>query len=38
MPKATLPTTLKGWVAALVASFVGFVSGFAVLRLLERWR
>lgn len=37
MPKAVLPTTMKGWAAALVASFVGFVSGFVVLRCLERW-
>jgi len=37
MPRAKLPTTAKGWLAALVASFVGFVSGFATLNLLQRW-
>lgn len=37
MPKAVLPNTLKGWVVALTASFVGFVSGFVTIRLMESW-
>lgn len=37
MPKATLPTTPKGWAAALAASFVGFVGGFFTLTALEKW-
>lgn len=39
MPKAVLPHNLKGWTIALAASFVGFVSGFATIRLAEKlWR
>lgn len=37
MPKASLPKTAKGWVAALAASMVGFLSGLAVLHVLDRW-
>ncbi len=36
MPNAKLPTTPKGWLVALLASFVGFVSGFATLVLAGR--
>lgn len=39
MPKAVLPTNIRGWLSALLASFVGFVSGFIVIRLLgDRWK
>jgi hypothetical protein len=39
MPKATLPSTARGWIAALAASFAGFMAGFIVLSFLERkWR
>lgn len=39
MPKAQLPTTLKGWTIAMLASFVGFVSGFTTIRIMERvWK
>ena len=36
MPRATLPTTLAGWIVALAASMVGFISGFIALALLTR--
>lgn len=36
MPKAKLPTNLKGWVIALFASMVGFISGFWALGVLTR--
>lgn len=36
MPKAQLPTTLKGWAIAGVASGVGFIAGFVALDLLTR--
>jgi hypothetical protein len=29
MPTASLPTTLRGWIVALLASMVGFIAGFA---------
>jgi uncharacterized membrane-anchored protein YhcB (DUF1043 family) len=35
MPRAELPTTARGWLVALVASFVGFISGFVTIRLLQ---
>lgn len=35
MPKAGLPTNLKGWFVALVASFVGFIAGFLTIRVLQ---
>lgn len=35
MPKAQLPTSVKGWLVALLASFVGFVSGFVTIRLCQ---
>lgn len=39
MPKAKLPTTAKGWAVALLASFVGFTSGFVTIRVLEKtWK
>lgn len=39
MPKAELPSTFKGWIVALVASFVGFVSGFVTTKVLgEKFR
>jgi hypothetical protein len=28
MPKATLPSTVRGWVVAMLASFIGFIIGF----------
>lgn len=34
MPIAKLPTSYKGWAATVVASLVGFVSGFITLRIL----
>lgn len=37
MPKAALPTSLKGWLIALIASFAGFVAGFLTIALLGRW-
>jgi len=37
MPKASLPTTGKGWFVALVASLVGLLSGFATVNVLRRW-
>lgn len=37
MPKAKLPTTLMGWIIALAASAVGFISGFLALNILTRW-
>lgn len=35
MPKAELPTSPKGWLVALLASFVGFVAGFLAIKLLN---
>jgi hypothetical protein len=29
MPSASLPTTLRGWIVALLASIVGFIAGYA---------
>ena len=37
MPKAKLPTTPKGWLVATAASFVGFVSGFLALNVMQRF-
>jgi hypothetical protein len=37
MPKAKLPTTLKGWFAALIASLAGLLAGFLTLNVLNRW-
>lgn len=37
MPKAALPTSVKGWLVALLASFVGFVAGFVTIALCERF-
>lgn len=34
MPKAELPSSWKGWMLALLASFVGFVSGFLTIKLI----
>jgi len=34
MPKAKLPTTLRGWLVALAASMVGLISGFITVRVL----
>lgn len=36
MPQAKLPTTLKGWLIAVVASLVGFFAGFATVSFLTR--
>jgi hypothetical protein len=39
MPKAELPTTLKGWFIAATASFVGFISGFVTIAWLRKvWK
>lgn len=35
MPKVELPTSVKGWFIALMASFVGFVSGFLTIKLMQ---
>ncbi len=35
MPKAELPTSLIGWVAAIGAGVVGFLSGFVFLKLMD---
>lgn len=37
MPKAALPTTAKGWLVALLASFAGFLAGFLTIVLCERF-
>lgn len=37
MPKAALPTSSKGWLVALAASFVGFIAGFVTIALLSRF-
>ena len=34
MPKASLPTTWQGWLAALLASMAGFIAGFIVLSMI----
>lgn len=34
MPQAQLPTSLKGWALALIASLVGFIAGFLTVALL----
>jgi hypothetical protein len=36
MPKAQLPTTTRGWLVALVASFVGFIAGFITIALTSK--
>ena len=36
MPEANLPTSLLGWIVALAASFVGFVSGFVAISCLRK--
>jgi hypothetical protein len=36
VPKAELPTTPRGWLVALAASFVGFIAGFLAIGLLGR--
>ena len=35
MPKAELPTNLKGWIVALGAGIVGFLCGFMFIKLCE---
>jgi len=30
MPRAQLPTTLKGWLVALLAALAGLIAGFMV--------
>jgi hypothetical protein len=37
MPKAQLPTTPKGWIAAVISSLVGFVAGLWSLALVSKW-
>jgi hypothetical protein len=34
MPEARIPTTPAGWLVALAASFIGFISGFIAIRIL----
>lgn len=36
MPKAVLPSSAKGWLVALLASFAGFIAGFVTILLCER--
>lgn len=36
MPEAKLPTTLKGWLVALVASLVGLLAGFVTTNVVGR--
>lgn len=36
MPKADLPSSWRGWMVALAASFAGFVAGFLVIALLTK--
>lgn len=33
MPKAELPSSLKGWLVALLAAFVGFIAGFITIKI-----
>lgn len=37
MPKAKLPTSVKGWAAAAVSSLVGFIAGLVALDMINRW-
>lgn len=37
MPKAALPTSARGWLVALLASFVGFIAGFVTIALAGRF-
>jgi hypothetical protein len=37
MPKAKLPTSTKGWLVALLASFAGFIAGFITIALCEKY-
>ena len=37
MPKAELPTTMKGWMVALASSAVGFIAGFISLNIFTKW-
>lgn len=34
MPRAELPRSIRGWIVAIAASFVGFISGFMTIALL----
>lgn len=36
MPKANLPSSPQGWVAALAASLVGLLAGFWTITILNR--
>lgn len=36
MPRAALPSTVKGWLVALLASLVGFMAGFVTIAVCER--
>lgn len=36
MPRAELPSTVQGWLVALLASFVGFIAGFITIALAGR--
>lgn len=36
MPDARLPSTPAGWAVALIASMIGFLSGFASLAILRK--
>lgn len=37
MPKAILPSTTRGWLVALLASFAGFLAGFVTIALCEKY-
>ena len=37
MPEARLPSTVKGWLVALLASFAGLVAGFLTIMLCRRF-
>ena len=38
MPKAKLPNSPRGWIAALVSSMVGFIAGLVALNWLNNLR
>ena len=37
MPDAQFPSQPKGWLIVLLASFVGFLSGFLTIKLMRGW-
>jgi len=39
MPKAELPTTMRGWIVAIGAGVVGFLAGFVFISIMSQvWR